>query len=114
MPPAKKAAASKSADDKVTESTASEPEVDETEETPTEVAQPADPNQPYTVEDSTGTERIVAPAGDGWEPAPVDPSEEQLAAAEKAEEAAEARKAARLTPLEDRGEGDDAKSSKKS
>ena len=109
MPPAKKAAASqsKTSDEKVAERTSSEPEVDETEETPTEIAQPVDPNPPLTVEDHTGTERIIAPAGDGWEPAQVEPTDEQLEAAEAREKAAEEAKKRRMTPPEERAKDED-------
>lgn len=106
MPPAaKKAAASKTAASKNTEAT--ESEVDESTVTPTEMAQPVDPNPPVTVEDSTGTERIIAPAGDGWEPAPVDLTDEALEAAEAREAAEEKAKKRRLTPPDERGDLDD-------
>jgi hypothetical protein len=49
------------------------------------------PVQP-TVEDALGIERIVGPALDNWEPAPVDPDEDEIARLERvAERSAEAK-----------------------
>lgn len=75
-------------------------EEEEAVETPTSIAQPENPNYPATVEDPVaGIERIVQPPGDGWEPAPIEPSEEAIAASERAEELAAERKERRLSQL---------------
>jgi hypothetical protein len=71
--------------------------------TPTEIFQPAGPTQ-HVVTDTAGVDRVIPVANDdGWRPAPVDPSEEDVARAEKREarlEAeAEARKAGKIDPV---------------
>jgi len=55
----------------------------DTDPTPTEIAQPKDPQEVHTVTDRLGIERLV-PAGDpGWEPAPTDPDPEAVKRAEE-------------------------------
>lgn len=69
----------------------------EAEETPTSIAEPSLVVYPATVEDPVaGVERIVQPAGDGWEPAPIDPDPAVVEAAERAQERFEEAKARRL------------------
>lgn len=79
---------------------------DEVVETPTSVLQPPDPNPPYVVEGSDGVVRIVSGRGDGWVPAQVEPTDEEIAASEAAEEAFNERlEYAKLGP-EERAEAD--------
>jgi hypothetical protein len=72
--------------------------------TPTSVEEPLAPNQPYTVEDADGVERIIQPGTPVWVPAEVEPDPLEVERLEVLESKAEERKAARLKPPSERDE----------
>lgn len=79
--------------------------------TDTSIAQPVDPNLPFTVEGKDGIERMVSAPSDGWEPAQVEPTEAEIKAAEEREQAQKDAREARLATVEDRT-SDDSKDEK--
>jgi hypothetical protein len=85
--------------------TEAEPTQDE-EVFPTSIAQPVNPNPPFVVEGSDGVVRIAGLPSDGWTPAPVEPSEEEVAAAEEADKRAEEQLELAKTPPAERGESE--------
>ena len=76
------------------------------ERTPTSIAQPSDPNYPYTVEDANGVERIVSANPDNWEHPSSEPSEAAVKAAEEREKLEEERKQKRLDGLNSKSPDD--------
>lgn len=73
------------------------------------IAQPEAPLQPRTVEGKDGVERLIEGPTDGWEPAQVEPTEGEVAAAEARVKAEEERKNRRTSEHPaDRDNGNDA------
>ena|SRR6188768_1193583 len=76
------------------------------EETDLGIAEPENPQLPYTVEDSDGVERIVTVGDRAWTPPPSDPDPELVKAAKEREKKAKELAKKRQTPLGERKDED--------